>query len=170
VQSNQHIDGRRYIRPFFLTPEGKPLPTKIYYDVFTWFITQANFSFVALPFVLLHVQPINQVWRQVYYYEIILSLGAMAVFASPVKAMLAKRVKALARPGIQRVKSDAPPDVMLGVPPDPEMEIQNIAAEIRAEIEKRKEEGRPLPDVKTLVNEKLAQIQQMQEAQQKKEL
>jgi lysophospholipid acyltransferase len=169
IQTNGYSDARRYIRPFFLTSDGKPLPSKIFYDIFTCFMTQINFSFISIPFLLLQIGPTMQVWGNVYYYELILAFGAMAVFASPVKGMLAKRVKAMSRPGVQRIKSEGP-DVMLGVPGDPEQEIQDIASEIRAEIERRKGEGLPVPDVKVLVNEKLAQMKQAQESQQKKEL
>jgi lysophospholipid acyltransferase len=122
---------------------------------------------VAIPFILLHIQPVFQVWSSVYYYEIILSLGSMAFFASPAKAFLSKRVKALSRPGVQRIKSDGP-DVMLGVPGDPEKEITDISTEIKAEIERRKTQGLSVPDVKTLVNEKLRQAREAAET--KKEL
>jgi lysophospholipid acyltransferase len=111
--------------------------------------------------MLLHPGPINQVWRQVYYYEIFTSFGAMAFFYSPAKAILAKKIKAMARPGVRRVKSDQP-DVMLGVPGDPEKELQDITAEIKAEIERRKKEGLSIPDVRALVNEKLAEMEKKQ--------
>jgi lysophospholipid acyltransferase len=157
-------DGRRYIRPFFLTPEGKPLARKMYYDVFTWIITQVSFAFVVLPFMLLQIRPVLQVWSSVYYFEIILSIGGMALFASPVKGILAKKVKAMQpRPGMERVKSEGGPDVMLGVPADPEKELQDISAEIKAEIDRRKSQGLPVPDVRVLVNQKLDQLERKKE-------
>jgi hypothetical protein len=110
-----------------------------------------------------------QVWSAVYYYEIILSFGAMALFASPVKGILAKRVKALSRPGLQRIKSDGP-DVMLGIPGDPEKELQEISAEIQAEIERRKAAGQSVPDVKALVEEKLKELRNTGSRESKKEL
>ena len=99
-----------------------------------------------------------KVWGQVYYYEIVLSIGALALFASPVKGMLAKKIKAMQRPGVQRIKSDGP-DVMLGVPADPEKEIHDITEEIKAEIERRRKEGLAVPDVRTLVNEQLDKLE-----------
>jgi lysophospholipid acyltransferase len=45
---------RRHLRPFFMDPvSGKPLPSKRYYDVLTYFVTQLSFSFATVPFLIL---------------------------------------------------------------------------------------------------------------------
>lgn len=64
------------------------------------------------------------------------------------------------RPELARTVSDGgDQEVMFGVPVDAEKELQQIAQEVRKEIEKRKREGLTIPDVRTLVREKLNQIE-----------
>ena len=64
------------------------------------------------------------------------------------------------RPELARTVSDGGEhEVMFGVPIDAEKELQQIAQEVRKEIERRKREGLTIPDVRTLVREKLSQIE-----------
>ncbi|KAF2666381.1 MBOAT family protein [Microthyrium microscopicum] len=156
-------NGRRYIRPFFLSTSGDqtPLPRKRYYDIFTWLLTQVTFSFVVAPFVLLRTSNSLEVWGRVYYYAIIGTLAGMAVFASPVRGILSSKSKArMERPGIARTRSDASGahDVMFGVPVDAEAELQELVDEVRSEIERRKALGLQVPNVKALVQERLAKM------------
>lgn len=66
------------IRPLFLTPDGKePLPTKRYYDLVTFFITQAAFAYTVAPFILLSFSDTMRVWARVYFYTL---LGCAASF------------------------------------------------------------------------------------------
>jgi lysophospholipid acyltransferase len=150
------------MRPFFLSasPTQSPLPSKIYYDIFSWFITQAAFTFAVTPFVLLRIQPSYAAWSRVYFYAILGTVVSMAFFASPAKGYLLQRLRArMERPELLRTKSEGggEHDVMLGLPVDAEAELQEIVAEVRAEIEKRKKEGIQVPDVRALVREKVGQ-------------
>src|ERR1700753_1954261 len=140
-----------------------PLPRKVYYDIFSWVITQVSFTFVMTPFLLLEVSKAWEVWRRLYFYDIFGVDVCMAFFASPAKGILVQRLKArMERPELARAKSDSGNDqVMFGVPVDAEAELQEIVAEVRAEIEKRSKEGMPLPDVRALVRETLAQLGEM---------
>jgi lysophospholipid acyltransferase len=100
------------------------------------------------------------VWARVYFYPIIGTALCMAFFASPAKAMLSSRLKArMERPEIARTKSFHSEDQqVVWVPMDAERELQEIVAEVRAEIEKRRKEGLQVPDVRSLVREKLAAV------------
>jgi lysophospholipid acyltransferase len=67
------------IRPLFMTPDGKnELPSKRYYDIFTFLITQTAFAFTVAPFILLSFSSTWKVWTRVYYYAL---LGCAASFA-----------------------------------------------------------------------------------------
>jgi lysophospholipid acyltransferase len=153
------LDSRRYIRPFFMTPEGKSLPNKRYYDIASWFLTQMFFAYTVAPFALLRLSPSLAVWSRVYFFGIIGVAGAFGFFASPAKPWLASRVKArMERPGIVRMKSDTGDGVMLGVPVDVEKELNELVAEVKAEIDRRKAMGMTVPDVRALVKEKLSNV------------
>jgi len=156
-------NGRRYMRPFFLTPDAKqsPLPYKVAYDVLTWLITQVGFSFIVIPFIVLHTEPTFIIWRRVYFYLLFGTAAAFGFFNSPAKPYLSKQLKARAeRPELLRLKSEGGEgQVLFGVPDDAEKEIQEIAREVRAEIERRKKEGLNVPDLQTLVRQKLGQLE-----------
>ena len=88
------IDSRRYLRPFFLTPDGQsPTAYKPYYDVATWLTTQAIMSFTTVPFVVLTMPSSLLVWTRVYFYAIVVVAGSMAFFSSPGKPWLSKQLK-----------------------------------------------------------------------------
>jgi hypothetical protein len=80
------------IRPFFLDAKtSEPLPRKIYYDVFTWFITQLAFPFVTTPFILLSLYGSYTAWKRVYFYCIV---GVLLVMMTmPPKSHIGKYVK-----------------------------------------------------------------------------
>ncbi|KAB2575831.1 putative mboat family protein [Lasiodiplodia theobromae] len=86
-------NGRRLLRPFFLAPDGqRPLPTKIYYDIFTWLVTQLAFSYTVIPFITLELAPSLLIWRRVYFFTIVGVIVSLAFLASPGKKMLQKKV------------------------------------------------------------------------------
>jgi lysophospholipid acyltransferase len=149
---------------------------KIYYDIATLLITQAAFSFTVAPFILLSFSASMTVWARVYFYCILGVIGCIAFLFSPGKAYVVKQLKkrqGVEQPGMQRVES-ARAGTTLGLPDDPETEIQEIAAEVRREIESRRARGMSVDlDVKKVVQEKVDQLQHMREqqsAEAKKEL
>ncbi|EED12495.1 MBOAT family protein, putative [Talaromyces stipitatus ATCC 10500] len=150
---------RRYVRPFFLSPDGsKPTAAKPYYDVASWVITQLIMSFTVAPFVLLSFSGTIAVWGHVYFYGIVGVASAMVFFSSPAKGYLIAQQKKRSRPGIARkVSVEAP---VLGLPSDLEQEVEDAIKEISAEIEEMRKNGAitsmPTPqELRALVEEKL---------------
>ena len=77
-----------------MTPDGKwPLPTKKYYDAFTFLITQTGFAYVVAPFILLGFSDTIKVWARVYFYTIIGVAVSFALFSRslPIRKELVKR-------------------------------------------------------------------------------
>ncbi|EAW08634.1 lysophospholipid acyltransferase [Aspergillus clavatus NRRL 1] len=134
---------RRYIRPFFLTPDGsQPLPSKRYYDVFSWLVTQLTMSFVVMPFIFLSFSSSIQVWSSVYYYGIIGNILAIIFFASPAKGYLIRALKKRSKPSMARtISAESLQEPTLGLPNDPAQEIEDVVQEIRAEFEARRRRG-----------------------------
>jgi lysophospholipid acyltransferase len=139
-------DSRRLLRPFFLTPDGsKATPNKIYYDIFTWLVTQLVFSFTTAPFILLSIHSSTLVWARVYFYAIIGVAGCSIFLATPGKTWLAKKVKARtgsSRPEMKRNESqDHLQGATLGVPVNPGKEFDEMVDEIVEEVKRRREAG-----------------------------
>ncbi|KAJ5127572.1 Lysophospholipid acyltransferase [Penicillium atrosanguineum] len=134
---------RRYVRPFFLTPDGsKPTPYKRYYDILSWVATQFILAFTVLPFVLLSFGDSMTVWSRVYYYGIVGTFSSIAFFASPAKAYLVGQAKRRNRPHMTRSASaDVIPPTTLGLPNDPERDFDEAVQEVRFEIESRRRRG-----------------------------
>jgi lysophospholipid acyltransferase len=152
-------DSRRLIRPFFLTSDGQPSSYKIYYDFLSWVLTQFFFAFTVVPFAILEVKPTLEIWSRVHYFGLIGVILAQIVLQSPLKGMLSQKAKGrLDRPGMTRTKSDHGDGVMLGVPVDAEKELNELVDEVKAEIERRKRAGLTIPDIRTLVKEKLSAV------------
>ncbi|KAK1751651.1 MBOAT, membrane-bound O-acyltransferase family-domain-containing protein [Echria macrotheca] len=85
---------RRYLRPFFLDPKTQaPLPTKKYYDFFSWLVTQVTFSFVTAPFLILSLSGSLTVWSRVYFYAVIGTALSWALFESPAKPALRRALE-----------------------------------------------------------------------------
>ncbi|KAI0382655.1 MBOAT family protein [Hypomontagnella monticulosa] len=149
---------RRIVRPFFLDPATqKPLPTKKYYDIASWFATQATFSFVVAPFVILRADLSFLAWQRVYYYAVITTGASMAFFASPAKAhlkkMLDKRAaRALGVPSardaagkmVRSASTDSlsgrAQEPVLGLSADPGRDLDEALQELREEVEKARAE------------------------------
>jgi len=131
---------RRYIRPFFLTPDGKSgTKYKVYYDVASWLVTQTAFCFVTAPFVLLGFSDSIKAWARVYFYCIVGVGLSMAFFASPAKAMLIKKMNKRNHPHqIKRTKSEQRM-AHLGML-DTE-EIDRAIDEIKDEVDMRRRRG-----------------------------
>lgn len=144
---------RRYLRPFFLDPATQAaLPTKRYYDLFSWLATQATFSFVAAPFLILSFSGSIKAWSRVYFYAIVGTAASMAFFASPAKKYLKSKLdERAARAGV--VKKDEPRkagemhrsasteslrEPLLGISSDPQQELDDAINEIREEIEEKR--------------------------------
>ncbi|GAQ41122.1 lysophospholipid acyltransferase [Aspergillus tubingensis] len=134
---------RRYVRPFFLTPDGsKPTPYKRYYDIMSWFATQVTLSFTVMPFIFLGFSASIRVWRSVYFYGIVGNILSIAFFASPAKGILIQKLKARNRPHVTRsTSSDNLQQPTLGLPSDAVQAFDEAVQEIRGEIEARRRRG-----------------------------
>lgn len=166
-------DGRRLIRPFFLTPDGKtPLPSKRYYDIFTAVLTQIVFAFTVAPFVLLGFSDTLLVWARVYFFTLIGIGASFALFSRslPIRKQLVQRqaaraasatpatgeesvIEKTAREEVKRERllrtnsherDPAGKPPILGIADDPEAEIDEIVREVKAEIEQRRRRGSAL--------------------------
>lgn len=139
------LDFRRYVRPFFLTPDGsKPLPTKRYYDLASWAATQLTLGFTVMPFVLLSFSDSMAVWSRVYFYGIVWTMISLVAFASfsPIRAALVSNLKRRNRPHVMRtVSQEAVRPPTLGLPNDPERDFDEAVQEIMTEIESRRRRG-----------------------------
>lgn len=180
----QTADGRRLVRPLFMTPDGKkPLPSKKWYDLFTFIATQTTFSFCTAPFVLLSFSDTMRVWSGVYFYTLIAVAGSFALFSRsfPIRHELVKRQAARAPAPTDNIEQVAKEEVeksmhrrellraeshdgtgakrapTLGIADDPEAEIDEIVAEVKREFDERKRRGSIVQgfDVKKAVQEKL---------------
>ncbi|RYP10080.1 hypothetical protein DL764_000871 [Monosporascus ibericus] len=139
---------RRNIRPFFLDPVSQqPLPTKKYYDFVSWLTTQATFSFVVAPFILLRLDKSLTVWASVYFYAVIGTGASMAFFASPAKVYLRKKLEKRTRAaGVRLVRSASTESLadskrsepVLGIG-DPVKDIDDAIQEIKEELEKQQD-------------------------------
>jgi lysophospholipid acyltransferase len=175
------------IRPLFMTPDGKsPLPSKKYYDIFSAVITQTCFAYVVAPFILLGFSDTIKVWARVYFYTLIGVAASFALFSRslPFRKELVKRqsarapqpyydesaIEKAAREEIRRerlTRTNSADSIashakmpLLGIADDPEAEIDEIVAEVKAEIEQRRRRGSLMQgfDVKKAVQQKLAQF------------
>ena len=134
---------RRYVRPFFLTPDGKQgTKYKIYYDVMSYFVTQFAFCFTTAPFVMLGLKESLQVWTQVYFYAIIGIAASIAFFSSPAKGFLISKMNKRNHPYVRKqINEETNHMPALGLPNDPVREIDEAIDEIKAEVEMRRRRG-----------------------------
>lgn len=147
VLSNMLLDCRRYLRPFFLDPKtSQPTSAKIYYDVASWLATQLIFSFTTAPFVLLTLPASFLVWSRVYFYAVIATALATAFFASPGKSFLVKKLNEragttgfLKKTNSQESLADKEP--ILGLPSEPQKDLQELVMGVKAEMESRQRKG-----------------------------
>lgn len=134
---------RRYVRPFFLTPDGnQPTPYKKYYDIASYVVTQLTLSFTVMPFIFLSFSDSIRVWRSVYFYGIVGNIVSLALFASPAKGLLVKKLRGRSRPHVPRTaSSENMRQPTLGLPNDAIQEFDDAVQEIRTEIESRQRRG-----------------------------
>ena len=134
---------RRYVRPFFLSTDGKKATGyKIYYDLASFLATQLAFCFCTAPFVILDLRASLRVWSQVYFYTIVGVAASMAFFASPAKPYLKNRLSAQNHPHLQKTMSQETSHLpVFGLPNDPGREIDEALDEIRFEIQRRQRRG-----------------------------
>lgn len=143
------LDFRRFVRPFFLDPiSGNPSPKKRFYDFITYVGTQLAFAFAVGPFLILSFSGSIKAWSAVYFYAIVGTLMAMAFFASPGKQFLRTQLenrhgKASARL-VRTISTDSltGDQPILGIPKDPEGNINEAFEQIKSEVEalQRKQE------------------------------
>lgn len=140
-------DFRRYFRPFFLHPRTQaPLPSKPYYDAFSWLVTQFTFSFATVPFLVLTLNGSLAAWANLYFYAAVGTLASLAFFASPAKPALKKKLEeraAAAEKGGGLPKSGSTESLngtepLYGMPGDVERDWDEAVGEFRAGVQKRK--------------------------------
>lgn len=156
----------------------------------TMVLTQIVFAFVVAPFILLGFSDTIKVWVRVYFYALIGVAASFALFSRsfPFRKMLVQRqsarappqpasplddpaIEKAAREEIRRerlartvsadsVSLDQGNMPLLGIADDPEKEIDEIVAEVKAEIELRRRRGSIVQgfDVKKAVQDKLSQF------------
>ncbi|KAL5332345.1 MBOAT, membrane-bound O-acyltransferase family-domain-containing protein [Aspergillus crustosus] len=134
---------RRYVRPFFFSPDGTtPGPYKRYYDIASWLVTQTVMAFVVMPFIFLSFSDSNRVWGAVYYYGITATIASLIFFTSPAKGFLIRKLKTRGRPKVERSAStESIQEPTLGLPNDAFKEFDDAVHEIRYEIESRRRRG-----------------------------
>lgn len=136
------------------------MPYKRYYDILTWLTTQLAFSFTVSPFILLSAHASLTVWVRVYLYTIVGVACCFGFLNSPGKSYLVKELKKRNAGGqLKRMHSAEKPPT-LGLPDDPEKELQEIIDEVKAEMEARRAAGMPadMSEVKKVVNEKVQEL------------
>ena len=163
-----------------MSPDGKtPLPSKRYYDMFTILLTQIAFAFTVSPFIFLTFTDSIIVWARVYFYTLLGVAASFTLFSRslPFRARLVKmqsdRTATPNSAGIEKVareqmlRRESTEDVTglkraptLGLPEDPEAEIDEIVAEVKREIDERKRRGSMVQgfDVRKAVEEKLKEF------------
>ncbi|KAK6006001.1 hypothetical protein QM012_006411 [Aureobasidium pullulans] len=146
---NSAKNSRRLIRPFFMSADGtKALPSKRYYDIFTWLCTQLAFSFTVAPFIFLGFGNSLLIWQRVYFYTVIGVTASSLFLLSPGKQFLQQKVKQHSKPSEAQVKKDLEKETRnptLGLPDDPGRAWDEMVEEITTEIQERKKKGLPIP-------------------------
>jgi len=79
-----------------------------------------------------------QVWARVYFYGVLAAVAPMAIFATPAKQMLRKKLEARAGGRGKMVRSTSQDSVagqepILGLSDDPQREIAEIVEELKAD-------------------------------------
>ena len=123
----------------------RPLPNKLYYDIFSYLVTQLAFCFVTAPFVILSFPESILVWSRVYFYIVIGVAASIAFFASPAKPWLNQQLRKRNHITFQRSQPDSQEPMashpILGLPVDPAKEFDEAFQEAKAEVEARRRRG-----------------------------
>lgn len=120
-----------------------PTSYKIYYDIFSYLVTQAGFAFVVAPFYLLTLPSSFLVWSRVYFYAVVGTAITTAFFYSPAKGYLIKNLKVRKGDKLERTHSQeslAGKEPLMGIPPDIG-ELDEAVREVRMEMEARQRKG-----------------------------
>ncbi|KAK9463358.1 MBOAT, membrane-bound O-acyltransferase family-domain-containing protein [Lipomyces oligophaga] len=90
---------RRYIRPFFMSPDlSQPGPYKKYYDALTYVVSQLVLAYVAMPFVLLKLSDSISLWKSIYFYAHVGTFVLLVTLSSKrVKKILKSKLDARAQ-------------------------------------------------------------------------
>ena len=126
----------------------KALPSKRYYDIFTWLCTQLAFSFTVAPFIFLGFSSSLLIWQRVYFYTIIAVSATSMFLLSPGKQFLQQKVKQRSKPSEEQVRQSLEKEARsptLGLPDDPGRAWDEMVEEIVAEEQERKKRGLPIP-------------------------
>lgn len=136
-------DFRRHVRPFFLTRDGtQPTKYKVFYDIFSYLITQTVFCFTTAPFVLLTLHDSLLVWSRVHFFAIVGVTLSMAFFASPGKLWLDRRLQQRNRSEIKYSSSqESLNHTTTGPPSDSVRDVNKASREVRKEIKMRGRQG-----------------------------
>jgi lysophospholipid acyltransferase len=87
------------------------------------------------------------VWSRVYFYAIIGTALSTAFFASPAKVFLIKILNERSGnigsklPRTHSQESLASREPVLGLPPNPQQDLEEVVKEVRAEMEARQRKG-----------------------------
>jgi lysophospholipid acyltransferase len=145
-----------------MSKDGKtPTANKKYYDAFTWFITQFAFCFVTAPFNLLTLSAALKVWSRVYFYGLVGVAICFAFLYSPGRPMLASKLRKRngveGKPQLERQLNHdlakTPPGATLGLPDDPEKDLQDLVKGVQEESSRRRRQGSNVPDVKAALQQ-----------------
>lgn len=146
------------MRPFFLTSDGShPTQYKRYYDILSWLVTQAAFSFTVAPFILLTFSDSFAAWSRVYFYCIIGATASLGFFASPAQGWLKGRLDRRNTPYLRKtISQESVRGPTMGLPEDPSQDLDEIIEEVKREIETRKKTSRSIgQDLRETVQERL---------------
>ncbi|KAK9470887.1 MBOAT, membrane-bound O-acyltransferase family-domain-containing protein [Dipodascopsis tothii] len=85
---------RRYIRPFFLTPDlSGPGPYKRYFDFVSWVAVQLGIAYTVQPFVILGFYDSMRLWARVWFYGHVVLFSMMIVFSTGVRKTIEGRLR-----------------------------------------------------------------------------
>jgi lysophospholipid acyltransferase len=85
---------RRIFRPIFLEEDGiTGKPSKIFYDIVTYIVTQISLGYLVQPFVILDFKQSLSVWSSVYYFIHIGIFTTLFVFNGPFKKQVISFLK-----------------------------------------------------------------------------
>lgn len=87
---------RKNLRPIFLEADGKTgKPSKTYYDLVCFFVTQLAFGVVVQPFVILDFKKSLYCWSVVYFCPHIITMITLFLFKGPYAKQITGYLKSL---------------------------------------------------------------------------
>jgi len=104
--------------------------------VLSWLVTQLTMSFTVVPFIILSFSGSVHVWSHVYYYGLVGVFASLAFFHSPGRALLVRQLRkrqSQQKPQVSQVVSqDNVREPTLGLPGDPEREVNEAVKEVKS--------------------------------------